>query len=101
MSDVHHCVGRQRIKRSYICLFINSGYFYNASFKSTTTQQRSRHSTVPEFQAEEPQATASEVLPQDPYVAARAIFKPAALRMKLVETTNEPRCPTMFMFTNS
>src|SRR6218665_1241283 len=65
-------------------------------FKSTTTQKRSRHSvdTVPEFYAEVPQATASEGLTQDPYVAAKVGFEPATLRMKGVESTNEPPHPT-------
>jgi len=35
---------------------------------------------VSEFHAEAPQATASEVLAQFPYVAARAGFEPATLR---------------------
>ena len=56
-----------------------------------TTQRRSRHSTdtVPEFHTEAPQSTASEGLAQGPYVAARAGFKAATLRMKGDEFTNE------------
>ena len=53
--------------------------FIQRLLKSTTTQRRSGHSkdTVSEeFHAEAPQATASERLTQDPYVAARAGFEP-------------------------
>jgi len=35
---------------------------------------------VPEFHAEEPQATANEGLAQGPYAAARAGFEPTTLR---------------------
>jgi len=45
------------------------------------------------FQAEAPQATASEGLAQGLYVAARAGFKPTTLRTKRDESTKEPPCP--------
>src|SRR6218665_29431 len=75
--------------------FIHSGYFYSASSKSTTTLRRSQYSTdtMSEFHAAAPQATASERLAQDPNVAARAEFEPAALRTKGDESTNEPPRP--------
>ena len=47
-----------------------------------------------EFHAEAPQVTASEGLAQGPYMAARAGLKPAILRTKGVESTNEPPHPT-------
>src|SRR6218665_531693 len=61
-------------------------------FKSTITQRRSRHSTdtVSEFHAEAPQATASEGLAQDPYVAARAGFEPTTIWSTDIDSTNEP-----------
>ena len=36
------------------------------------------------------QATASEILVQDPYVAARAGFEPTTLRSLAFDSTNEP-----------
>jgi len=56
-------------------------------------QRRSRHSkdTVSEFHTEAPQVTASEGLALGPYVAG---FKPATLRTKGTECTNEPPYPT-------
>ena len=47
-----------------------------------------------EFHAEAPQATASEVLAQGPYMAATAGFKPMTLRTKGAESANEPPLPT-------
>jgi len=44
---------------------------------------------VSEFQADAPQATASE----GPYVAAKAVFEPATLRKKYAESTNAPPRP--------
>jgi len=49
---------------------------------------------VSEFHAEAQQATSSEGLAQGPNVVARAGFKPATLRTKHAESTNEPQCPT-------
>src|SRR6218665_447425 len=78
---------------SFIHSFIYSGYFYSASSSPLcTTQRRSRHSTdtVPEFHAEAPQATVSEILDQGPYLASRAGVEPITLRMKGVDSTNAP-----------
>src|SRR6218665_359645 len=63
--------------------------------KSTTTRQRSQHSTdtVLEFHAKALQATANEGLAQGPYVVARAGFEPTTLLTKGVESTNEPPRP--------
>src|SRR6218665_1564030 len=71
--------------------FIHSRYFFSASFKSTTTQRRSRHSTdiVSEFHAEAPQATVSEELAQGPSVAARAGVKATTLRLTVCDSTNK------------
>ena len=49
---------------------------------------------MPEFIAEEHQATVSEGLAQCPYVAARTGFELATLRTKGSESNNEPLCPT-------
>jgi len=54
--------------------------------------------TVSEFRAEAPQASASEGLAQGPYVGARAGFEPTTFRTKGVESTNEPPCPTLLIF---
>jgi len=51
--------------------------------------------TVPEFHAEAPQATVSEGLTQDPYMAARAGVEPMILRTKSVDSSNA-RPITMF-----
>src|SRR6218665_2602603 len=68
-------------------------------FKSTAAQKSSRHSTdtVSEFHAEAPQATVNERRVQGPYVAARARFEPATLRMKGVESTNAPPRTTIII----
>ena len=50
------------------------------------------------FQAEAPQATASEELAQGPYVAARAGFKQTTRRTKGDESTNELAHPTPHCF---
>ena len=47
-----------------------------------------------EFHAKDPQAIASEKLAQGRSVAARAGYKPATLRTKCAESTNEPPRPT-------
>jgi len=44
-----------------------------------------------EFDAEAPQATASEALAQGPYVAARAEVEPTTLRTIGVTSTNAPK----------
>ena len=49
-----------------------------------------------EFHAEAPQATASEGLAQGLYVAAKAEFESATLRVKGDQSTNEPPRPTIF-----
>jgi len=45
---------------------------------------------VSEFHAKAPQAIVSEGLAQGPFMTARAGFKPATLRTKGAESTNEP-----------
>ena len=49
--------------------------------------------TVSEFHAKAPQATANEGLAQGPYVAARAGFEPTTFQTKGVKSTTEPTCP--------
>ena len=51
--------------------------------------------TVLEFHAKAPQATASEELAQGPYVAARAGFEPTTLWSTGIDSTNEPKRPTL------
>ena len=45
--------------------------------------------------AEALQATMSEGLAQDPYMATRVGFEPATLRTQGTEPTTEPPCPTL------
>ena len=54
-----------------------------------------QHDTVPEFHAEAPHATASEGLPQDSHVAARAVVEATTLRTKDVDSTNASPRSTM------
>src|SRR6218665_170861 len=54
---------------------------------------------MPEFHAEAPQATASEGLAQDPYVAARTEFETTTLRSKGVDSTNASPRPTITLDT--
>src|SRR6218665_594343 len=70
-------------------------FIQTISFMSSTTQRRYRHSTdtVSEFHAKAPQTTVSEGLTQHPYLAARAGLVPPTIRMKDVESTNEPPLP--------
>jgi len=51
--------------------------------------------TVSEFHAEVPQATASKEFTPGPYRAARAEFESTTFQTKGVESTNEPRRPTV------
>jgi len=85
---------------SFVLSFIQA--IYIAPLQSTATQRRSRHSTdtVPNFHAEAPQAAASEILAQGPYVAARARFEPATLQTKGFKSTNEPLHPTSIGLTD-
>ena len=49
---------------------------------------------MPEFHTEAPQATVSEGLAQDPYVAARAGVEPMTLRTLGVDSNKAPPRPT-------
>jgi len=49
--------------------------------------------TVSEFHAEAPQATVSQGLAHDLYMAARAGFEPTTLWIKGDESTNDPQRP--------
>src|SRR6218665_1206293 len=62
--------------------------YYSEAFQTQDTD-------VSEFDAEAPQATASEELAQGPYVAAKTGLKPTTFQTKGVESTNEPPCPTI------
>src|SRR6218665_37223 len=71
--------------------FIQSGYFYSAS-SSPLPLRDARYSTdtMSEFRAEAHRQLRVKDLPNYYYVAARARFKPATLRTKGAESTNEP-----------
>jgi len=81
----------KQLSHLYFHSFVHSGYFYSASSsQASTTQRCSRHSTdiVSKFHAEAQQATESEGLAKDPYVAARAGFQPMTLRTIGNESNN-------------
>ena len=55
---------------------------------------------MPEFHAEGPQATVSEGLYQDPYVAAKAGIEPMTLRTKGVDSTSALPTPHVMLSCN-
>ena len=75
-------------------IIIYSAYFYSASSRPLL-YSKALTDTVFEFDAEAPQATASEGLAQGPYTAARAGVEPTTLLTKGVESTNEQPRPTI------
>src|SRR6218665_1554390 len=80
------------------CSFIHSGHFYNAPFKSSTTQRRSQlqHGYCIGVSCRSAQATVGKGLAQGPYMAARAGVEPMTLRLKVIISTNAPPCPATF-----
>src|SRR6218665_3509577 len=84
---------------AWMCVFIHSGYFYSASSSPLLLRGAPDYSTntVSEFHAEAPQATAGKGLAQGPYVAARAGVEPTTLRLKVIDSTNAPPRPTMYV----
>ena len=98
-KENYHLVylNRKTELRLIIHLSIHSGYFYSASSRPLLLRRASDTARIlyRGFHAEAPQATASEGLAQGPYVAARAGVEPTTLRMKGVESTNEPPRPTI------
>src|SRR6218665_116964 len=80
-----------------IHLFIHSGHFYSAPFKSFTTQRRPRlqHEYCIEVSRRSAQETAGKGLAQGPYVAARVGVEPTTLRLKVIAPTKAPSRPTI------
>src|SRR6218665_2603704 len=81
-----------------IHLFIHSGHFYSAPFKSFTTQRRPRlqHEYCIEVSRRSAQETAGKGLAQGPcsvYVTARAGGEPTPLRLRVIASTNAPSRP--------
>src|SRR6218665_1829844 len=73
--------------------FIHSFYFCSASSSPlllTSAPDTARMDTVSEFDAEEPQATASEGLAQGPRVAARVGSEPSTLLTNLPMSHHAP-----------
>src|SRR6218665_3852986 len=84
-------------------LFIHSGHFYSAPSSPLLLRGAPDYSTetVSEFHAENAQTTAGKGLAQGPYVAARAGVEPTTLRLKAIDSTKAPPCPTCrVMFTS-
>src|SRR6218665_655645 len=79
--------------------FIHSGHFYSApSSPSSTTQRRSRLQHGYYFigvSRRSAQATVGKGLVQGPYMAARAGVEPTTLRLKAIDSTKAPPCPTI------
>src|SRR6218665_1724912 len=63
---------------------------------SSTTQRRSRlqHGYCIGVSCRSAQATVGKGLAQGPYMAARAGVKPTTLRLKAIDSTKAPPCPT-------
>src|SRR6218665_4086579 len=76
------------------CSFIHSGHFYNAPFKSSATQRRSRlqHGYCIGVSCRSGQATVGKGLAQGLYMAARAGVEPTTLRLKAIDSTKAPPC---------
>ena len=68
-----------------------------APFKSTTTQRRSRlqHGHCIGVSRRSAQATVGKGLAQGPYMTARAGIEPTTLRLKAIDSTKAPPCPTI------
>src|SRR6218665_2381857 len=66
------------------------------SFKSTTTQRRSRlqHGYCIGISRRSAKATVSKGLGQGPYVASRAGVEPKTLRFRVIDLTSAPPRPT-------
>src|SRR6218665_246662 len=91
--------------RLFLPLFVKSLFIQampvaplQANYYSEALQ--TQDTDVSEFEAEVPQATASEGLAQGPYVAAKTGLKPTTFQTKGVESTNEPPCPTIIIISS-
>src|SRR6218665_852765 len=80
---------------SFMHSFIHSGHFYSASSSPLLGLLRGAPDCstdiVSEFHAE-----AHRQLAQGPYVVARAGVEPTTLRLRVIDLTNVPPCPTNF-----
>src|SRR6218665_3494595 len=76
--------------------FINSGHFYSAPSSPLLLKRRSRlqHGYCIGVSHRSAQATAGKGLAQGPYMAARAGGEPTTLRLKVIDSTKAPPCPT-------
>src|SRR6218665_2523741 len=70
--------------------------FLKRPFKSSTTQRHSRlqHGYCIGVSRLSAQTTAGKGLAQGPYMAARAGVEPTTLRLKAIDSTKAPPCPT-------
>ena len=79
-------------------LFIHSFIrpFLQRPFKSSTTQRCSRlqHGYCIGVSRRSAKATVGKGLAQGPYMAARAGIEPTTLRLKAIDSTKAPPCPT-------
>src|SRR6218665_1528027 len=81
-------------------LFFHSGHFYSASssqLRTTLRSSRLQHGYFIGVSRRSAQATVhvGKGLAQGPYMAARAGFEPTTLRLKAIDSTKAPSCPTI------
>ena len=84
--------------RRYIRFIHSFGHFYSAPSSPLLLRGAPDYSTdtVSEFHAEaHRQATVGKGLAQGPYMAARAGVEPTTLRLKAIDSTKAPACPTI------
>ena len=79
-----------------LIMIMKTWHFYSATL-STTTQRRSQlqHGYFIGVSRRSAQATAGKGLSQGPYMVARAGVEPTTLRLKAIDSTKAPPCPTI------
>src|SRR6218665_3155113 len=76
--------------------FIHFGHFYSAPSNPLLLRGVPDYNTdtVSEFHSRSAQATAGKGLAQGSYMAARAGVEPTTLRLKAIDSSKAPPCPT-------
>src|SRR6218665_3691600 len=69
--------------------------FQQRPFKSSQRRSRLQHGYCIGVSRRSSQATVSKGLAQGPYMAATAGVEPTTLRLKAIDSTKAPPCPTM------
>src|SRR6218665_614422 len=89
---------------THIHSFIHSGHFYSAASSPLLLRGAPDYSTdtVSEFHAEAHRQLQVKDLPKVLHMAARAGVEPTTLRLKAIDSTKAPPCPTCkHMFNNN